>query len=142
MNWGVKIAIGLSLFVGMIIYMVVTCMRQPDIHLVANDYYEQEIAYQTTIDKMNNLQELGVKPTLENMNGGLIADFSTLPEFESIKGEIKFFRPSDPKLDFIKEIKLTQEGKQYIDVSKGKWIIKLNWSNEGKAYYMEQNMIL
>lgn len=142
MNWGIKIGIGMGLFVALVITMVTISMQQKDIHLVASDYYEQEIAYQETIDKMNNLEKLGHKPVLEIQGAGVIADFSSLPEFTSIQGKINFFRPSDPALDFNTDIALTNEGKQYVEAGKGKWIVKLSWNNKGTDYYMEQNVVL
>lgn len=147
MNWGVKVVIGLSFFVGLIISMVVICMRQNDLHLVASDYYEQEIVYQHTIDEMNNLKKLGVQPviTYHHQSASVEVDFSSLPAFSQINGSLRFFRPSDPSLDFTENITLNAEGKQTVageKLHKGKWIVKMQWSNAGIPYYLEQTLVI
>lgn len=147
MNWGTKIIIVMSVFVAGIFYMVFTCMRQTDIQLVAPDYYEQEIAYQGTIDKENNYRGLTSKPkVVDDLESGKMKfDFSTLPDYQSITGKIKFFRPSESKKDFIVDIELGEDGIQWLEknaISPGKWIIKLDWQDGSKQYYNEQTMFI
>ena len=58
MDWGKGIILTLTAFAGIIISMVVICVRQDDIHLVTQNYYEEEIKYQDQIDKMVNASML------------------------------------------------------------------------------------
>lgn len=147
MNWGTKIIIVMSVFVAGIFYMVFTCMRQTDIQLVAPDYYEQEIAYQGVIDKENNYRALEKKPLYKDdvASGDFVVDFSMLPDYTSITGKIKFFRPSESKKDFYVEIEPDANGIQKVDkenLTPGKWIIKLDWDDGSKQYYNEQTMFI
>lgn len=147
MNWGTKIIIVMSVFVAGIFYMVFTCMRQTDIQLVASDYYEQEIVYQNVIDKENNFQALTSKPTFtdELSLNKFKVDFSMLSNYKKIQGSIKFFRPSDSKLDFMVDVKPGDNGIQWIEknhLKPGKWVIKLEWNDGTKDYYNEQTMFL
>ena len=63
MNWGNKIAISFIIFIGIIVTMVVISMKQ-DISLVSTDYYEQEIAYQDQIDRMERTRGLEKQPEI------------------------------------------------------------------------------
>lgn len=49
MNWGKGIIIGMALFMGFIITLVVIMMRQ-DIDLVQEDYYQKELTYNKEYD--------------------------------------------------------------------------------------------
>lgn len=147
MNWGTKIIIVMSVFVAGIFYMVFTCMRQTDIQLVAPDYYEQEIAYQGVIDKENNYRALTNKPALKDdlASGKFKIDFSSIPDYKNMTGQIKFFRPSEAKKDFMVDLQLGDDGIQWLDkenLSPGKWIVKLEWEDGSKQYYNEQTMFI
>lgn len=147
MNWGTKIIIVMSVFVAGIFYMVFTCMRQTDIQLVAPDYYEQEIAYQGVIDKENNYRALTNKPALKDdlASGKFKIDFSSISDYKNMTGQIKFFRPSEAKKDFMVDLQLGDDGIQWLDkenLSPGKWIVKLEWEDGSKQYYNEQTMFI
>ena len=57
MSWGWKITILYLGFVGMILTFVIASTQQ-DFHLVSEDYYAEEIAYQTRIDQTAAAQSL------------------------------------------------------------------------------------
>lgn len=147
MNWGTKVIIVMVLFVSGIFYMISVCVRKSDLQLVTPDYYEQEIAYQGTIDKVNNYNALVNKPRIiddtENMSVNL--DFSQVDQYQSINGDAVFFRPSNSKLDFKVPIELEENGVQQVNKEKikpGKWIVKLDWSNNGIPYYSENTIFI
>jgi hypothetical protein len=145
MNWGNKIILVLVVFIGGMTYMTYTCMKQTDIQLVANDYYEQEIAYQGIINKENNYKALVQKPKLADnlQENKIMVDFSTLENYGQISGKIFFFRPSQSKLDFNTEIQPGTDGVQWIEknkLTKGKWLVRLDWKDANKEYYNEQTL--
>ncbi len=145
MNWGKGITLTIVLFVSFMMFLVITCMRQPDINLVSNDYYEQEINYQQVIDKKKNVENLSSKPSVYLKHNKLVVDFNQLSEREFINGSIQLFRPSDPSLDQIIELSFDSLGYQYISVDqlkKGKWIVKLNWSNTSTDFMIEENIFI
>jgi hypothetical protein len=146
MNWGTKIIVVLSVFIIGIGSMVFICMKQKDMQLVTKDYYEQEIVYQNVIDKENNYRALLKKPVLQDKSENMIVlDFSQMENYQKISGVIYFFRPSQSNLDFRTMVEPDKDGIQYIDktkISKGKWLVKLDWSDGIKEYYNEQTLYL
>lgn len=146
MNWGKGITITIILFVSFIIYLVFTCMKQTDIHLVSADYYEQEIAYQQIIDKKSNLEKLGGKPKLSIISSReLLLDMSGLSQWDQSQGSVQMFRPSDPSLDKQFDLSLDNEGRQIINMDRlksGKWICKISWNRLGTEYYFEQTVMV
>lgn len=136
MNWGKGIFIFYSLFVIAILWVVVFSFSV-DVNLVSNDYYQQEIAYESQIERIKNTDTLAEKPTIV-----LKSNFVelTFPANLKPKGTILFFRPSDSSQDRRIAIALGANGKQQVDFSTqegGKWIAKLTWSQDEKEYYQE-----
>jgi len=138
-SWGTGIVIGIIVFVVISITMTVIFMTQ-DVSLVSDNYYEKSLSYQDEIDKQSRTKSLDEQVKI-NFNGELVT--ISLPSdyiSKDISGEIFFYRPSNPKLDFALPLQLV-EGNQIIPVGrleKGFWRIKLNWVMDGNGYYNER----
>ncbi|MDX5478175.1 MAG: FixH family protein, partial [Cyclobacteriaceae bacterium] len=91
MDWGKGIIVTLVAFGVLIISMVTICVRQDDIHLVTQNYYEEEIKYQDQIEKMINANQLDHEVLVYD-NQLKIVDLH-LPV--GSKGVLHLFRPSD-----------------------------------------------
>ena len=138
-NWGTGIVIGIIVFVVISITMTIIFMTQ-DVSLVSDNYYEKSLSYQDEIDKQSRTNSLNEQVKI-NFNGEIIT-ISIPSDYISkdISGEIFFYRPSNPKLDFVLLLQLV-EGNQNIPVErleKGFWRIKLNWTMDGNGYYNER----
>ncbi|MDX2302929.1 MAG: FixH family protein [Microscillaceae bacterium] len=139
MNWGYKIAL---LYTGFAVFMLtlVSLTFQYKVNLVAKDYYKQEMAYQVEIDKMNNVNQLGEKPTLSYNTVANVLDLR-IPA-EQAEGEILFFRPSDASKDFSIPLLLHNQVQSIPcqELPEGVWRLKINWRSEGKSFYLEQRI--
>lgn len=139
MNWGWRIAIFYGSFVVMMVGMVILAFQQ-DFDLVADNYYEQEIAYQGRIDQLTNASD-------DNQTVGVTANAETVElAFASNASDVKvhFFRPSDDTMDFLleeadvdSEINVPMER-----FSKGKYLVKVEWKSNGKTYFQEADLFL
>ncbi|MCV9386259.1 FixH family protein [Reichenbachiella ulvae] len=142
MNWGHKITIVFILFALFVATLVTICVRQ-DFFLVAPDYYEEELAYQDQIDKMNNFQQLEIKPELNKIDGKVILSFPD--NVALVEGEIHFFRPSHGDFDQKFSIELDSNGQQTFSQDQflsGLWKAKLSWKDSNKSYFNESTIIL
>ena len=141
LNWGTLIAIFYSCFVLFIGWMVYKAFGE-DYDLVTEDYYAQEIQYQDKIDSKSRAKKLtgSLQATIEGKN--LVVLF---PQKEAtLKGEINCFRPSDASKDF-KTAFETTNGRFSIPLKefiRGKYLIKVDWSNEKVNYYEEQTIVI
>lgn len=136
MNWGKGIFIFYSLFVIAILSVVYFAFTQ-EVNLVSEDYYQQEIAYESQIERIKNTESLKNKPTIVLKKSFVELAF---PMELKPKGVIHFFRPSDGSQDRRIAIALGANGTQQVDFSTqeaGKWIVKLTWAQDGKEYYQE-----
>jgi hypothetical protein len=139
-SWGTGIVIGIVVFVVISITMTVIFMTQ-DVSLVSDNYYEKSLSYQTEIDNQSRTKSLDEQVEI-NFNGEVINIlFPSTYLDKNISGEIYFYRPSNPKLDFKIPLDLNEEGNQLIlarNFEKGFWRLKLNWTMEGNGYYNER----
>jgi hypothetical protein len=143
MNWGHKITLVFIAFVGLMAYMVYQSF-QVNIDLVTEDYYQEELKYQQTIDKMKNTRQLGQRISFKQENQQLIVQFPDLFEKE-LNGEINLFRPSDARFDVNTKITLDQNHRQSIstaELAKGYYKVKLDWKDGKKAYYHEESIYI
>jgi hypothetical protein len=139
MSWGWRIALFYGTFVVFMVGMVVLAFQQ-DFDLVADDYYEQEIAYQGRIDQMTNAKEDGQKLKVLNTENAVLLTFPNV--VQDVK--VHVFRPSDDTMDFMLE-----EANVDADIvipndrfTKGKYLIKVEWKNDGKTYFQEQILLI
>lgn len=144
MNFGHKIGIFYGLFVIFMITLVVLCVKQKDISLVSNDYYKKEIAYQAEIEKHRNTEQL-VQPVQITYAGDKQQVSVVFPEDQKgAMGKIQFYRPSDAKKDFSLDLALQEDMAQTIPVNhltKGLWVVKIEWEKAGKAYLKEEKIV-
>jgi hypothetical protein len=132
-------------FLYLIGFIILSLMNRTD--LVTEDYYEQEVAYQDQIDRVERSKDLSQNVNLEYNPSNQIITLEFPADFnpDSITGYILFFRPSDAKQDRIQTIQLDDQGIQIIDgknLSKGMWRIKIFWQVIGEAYYDEKVLSL
>jgi len=124
-----------ALFIGTV---VAVCMRE-DISLVSSDYYNQELAYQDQIKKINNTAGLAIKPSIKIIDGKLIIEFDKTSEIES--GDVLLFCPSNSKMDRRFKLEAARASSRKLDLSglaTGMYRVKLSWRLNGSDYYQEE----
>lgn len=139
MNWGTRIAIGYGAFVVFIMALVVMAFQQ-DFDLVADDYYEQEIAYQGRIDQMTNAQD-------DNQQVNIVkTDSSYELAFASAANDVKvhIFRPSDDTKDIVVEESVVASNLSIPSdqLIAGKYLVKVEWKVDEKTYFQEQTLFV
>lgn len=141
MDWGKGIILVFIVFGILMGTLVTICVRQDDMHLVTQNYYEEEIKYQEHIDRVINTHLLEHEILIFDSKMKTV-DLH-LPV--GAKGTLHFFRPSDARLDKKLEVNITDSKSNAIDVKDlkaGYWKVKLTWSEAGKDYYQEKNITI
>ena len=142
-NWGTGIFISYIAFMLLTILTAVYFMNQ-DVNLVTDDYYQQEIKYQDQIDKIERTNSLPEKPVIDFDGVRVKVLFPESLFKKNVTGQIHFYRPSNPKLDFNIPLSLNENGIQFISTKQltaGFWRLKLNWTMNGVEYFNEKEVI-
>jgi hypothetical protein len=143
-SWGWKIVILYCSFVAMMLFLVVLSVRE-NIDLVVDNYYEQDLKYETQIQKMKNAKQLQQDITLQYA----VSDKQVVLHYpkleETLQGNITLFRPSDRKLDFQVPINVDSANSQVIsaaDMKTGLWRVKIEWAQGKTPYYTEHTVFV
>lgn len=110
-----------------------------NIDLVTEEYYKQELVYESHLVKMRNAQALS-QPVQVRVNGqGVEVQF---PQLEAqVKGQLQIFRPSDAQYDRLVTLLPDAQGRQMLDVKgmpAGLYRLKIDWQAGNTSYYTEQ----
>ena len=114
-NWGTGIVIAFVLFISFILFFVIKASTQKKYNydLVSEEYYKDELNYQTDIDKLNNTKELNIKITTIKTKDGIEIAFPENYITESINGKVSLYRPylivSSTRLYLLMSFVLPQE---------------------------------
>ncbi|MDX5584597.1 MAG: FixH family protein [Aureibaculum sp.] len=141
-NWGTAMVIAMVLFMAFILQFVYRSIAvdKYEHHLVSEDYYKDELYYQQEIDKMNNASKLTQNVKVDRGGEGMLVSFPDEMNFTKITGIVYFQRPSDERLDFKKEISLSDHIMLITDdkLINGKWKVKIDWKYGDDEYLFKK----
>jgi nitrogen fixation protein FixH len=130
---------------GMAAWVVVAVRNDPE--LVRADYYEQEIAYQKQIDRLNRTAAVRgeVSVSYESAEQRIALRLPVTHLGDKSVGTIRFYRPSNAKLDFELPLALDATGAQRIPTDKlqgGLWKVRVQWTSGGQEFFHDQSVVL
>ncbi|WP_299526009.1 FixH family protein [Winogradskyella sp.] len=143
-NWGTAIVIAFIGFIGFIMYFVVNMAANDeyDHDLVVEDYYQQELKFQTEIDKEENSKALKTNISWQKTQEGILITFPEDLNIKDIKGIVFLYRPSNKQLDFETLISLSNHNLLIPDnrLLGGRWNIKIDWTYNNNAYLFKEEI--
>lgn len=145
-SWGKGLTIAIILFVCATLG-VVTYIISLDYHMVSNHHYEEAVNYQKHINRVEESRALKEPVTVTfNQNHSLITiQFPSSINLRTLTGTVELYRPSNATLDKKYDLFLNDEGIQRISTSTltgGKWVVKINWTSAGTAYYKQESIFI
>ncbi len=142
MNWGKSIVLVFIAFAGFIGTMVYLMTRER-IDLVRDDYYQDEIAYQQHIDRVNRTSTNKALFAMTYQSDQQQVSF-VLPDSLQ-KATITFYRPADRLADFNVEVASPNPVRKTVStakMAKGYWRVQLAWSDGRRDYYKENDLFI
>jgi len=140
-HWGHGITIFYLFFVAAIVTILIASF-DVDRSLVADDYYAKDLAYQSQYEKTQNVlngneEDIAVN-VLEEQE--IIEILITSPH--PINGTVQIYRPSDASQDFNVKILGNKTSISTKTMIKGKWRLKIEWTEASKAFYYEHEVYI
>ncbi len=142
LNWGTALG-GIYVTYMCVMLGMVYVSRQHDVNLVAPDYYQKELDYQSEIDATNNTRSLAEKVKVDYNGQNITINLSKFDS--SAKGSVTLFRSSDHNLDQRMPLAISDDAKMVIPtkgLKRGVWIVKLKWESDGEKYQFEDSVFL
>jgi hypothetical protein len=140
MNWGIKIALGLGVFMTFIMVLAYFMMTSKNDDLVDADYYEKGINYNVDYEKKSRVAKDQATPEV------LIADQQLMITFvQEATGTVKLIRTADKAMDKNMILK-TDSLNQFIipikGLATGLWKLQIDWNSNGGSYLYEKEVML
>ena len=115
--------------------------------LVRPDYYEQELRYQSQIDRAQRTRLAAAQATVayDSAKSCITIAVPPAPAAGSIAGTIELYRPSAGALDRSFPLNLDANGRQSLDAANlapGLWRVRLSWTVENQDYYLDQKVVV
>ena len=141
-NWGTGIVLAFIGFIGFILYFIIT-MNVNDLYdhdLVSEDYYAEELAYQSDIEKLKNAEKLDENISYLKTTEGLKIEFPKDLDYKKITGKVFLYRPSNKQLDFETAISLSNPHLLIPDnrLVDGRWNMKIDWQYNSVSYLFKE----
>tara|TARA_R110002073_G_scaffold72537_1_gene177428 strand:- start:422907 stop:423356 length:450 start_codon:yes stop_codon:yes gene_type:complete len=145
-NWGTGIVIAFVLFMSFILFFIIKASTQEkySYDLVSEEYYKDELNYQSDIDKYNNTKELGVVLKFLKIPEGIEVVFPNNYQTITIKGNMSLYRPSNQSLDLDIPFVLSKQTTLLIPDNKlvgGRWDIKVHWTQQDKEFLYKKEFV-
>jgi len=138
-NWGWKIALLYTGFVCFMLFLGYKASKEK-VELVTENYYDEELKYQSHIDKMQLTDSLHVKPDWQVSGNKIAMLFPQKNGTEGITGNIHFYCPSDEKSDFNLPFTATPQKQLSISSNKlhhGTYKMQIDWKQGKSDFYTE-----
>lgn len=140
MSWAYKILILIGGFILMILGFVYVSLKQSN-PMVDENYYEQELLFQSKIEGAKEFANLEQKLKLSSEGNDLILNLA-IPNGKIIQeGYVRFIHLQDPKSDFDLNLKSNSETRIKIPedrIQKGRYLVKAGYTCDSKYYYVEE----
>ncbi len=144
-NWGAGLVIGMVLFMGFIVFLVVRMTTNDKLNhdLVTEEYYKRELAYQDEIDAEKNSHSFSKNITGQRVENGWLLTFPSEVDLTEVEGTVFLYRPSNKKLDF--ELPIQSSGSNLLipdqNLLDGRWNITIVWSLDGEDYLYKNEIV-
>lgn len=144
LNWGTSIAIVYITFATVMVGMVIKS-KSFDHALVVDNYYEEDLKYQSHLNKLANSRTLTNDLTINEKADEHSLYFHFPKEFRQVDGKILLYRPDDMRKDIEVKIQPDEQKMQVVPTNKllpGRWKVKVDWQGDGKEFFKEETIFL
>ena len=135
-NWGTGIFLFYTFFATTLFYQVYKS-TQYDHSLVVDNYYEKDLNYQSTLNKLNNSNALATPLQINYYDILQLVELEFPKEMKNINGNILFYRASNKKEDVRLPVEVGMDNciNVFIRTLKpGVWKIEVDWIGDGTPY--------
>ncbi len=135
-SWGVGITLSIIVFMLISVMFIYIAFNQ-DVNLVRDDYYEAEVKYNETMEKVKRTSALVDKLKISVIENNIQLQFPKISKSENINGNILLYRPSERNKDLSITIRPDSNYLQTINTANmlsGMWKVKVDWTADSISY--------
>jgi hypothetical protein len=140
--WPYGIIFTFVLFISCTVGLVVmACGHKSE--LVSSDYYEQEIRFQSHLERAARAQSLPALVSYQSETRQIRIELAQTAGADKANGQIHLYRPSSAGLDRHLNLDTDAHGIQLVEAANlqaGLWKVRLTWSAAGKDFFLERSI--
>ncbi len=128
-------------FIGMASVVIIAATHRD--HLVSDNYYEQELKFQTQIDDAARARAVGATIQYEAAVAKVIIRVPVAQLAQKFSGKVTFYRADAPKLDRESLLEPKADGTQTVELAPfaaGPWRVRVQWTADDKNYFIEEKI--
>lgn len=143
LNWGKSIVLAMILFIGFIMYMVVTMITDKayDHDMVVEEYYKKEQTLNEKLESQNNGETVKKFINFQANTKGLLVSMSE--ELNDISNSnVSAYRASDKSKDFTSVLKFSDKNEALVqrELIPGLWQFTLSFSINDKDFLITKTL--
>lgn len=140
-TWGTGIFLFYTVFASSLIFQVYQSTRY-DHSLVVEDYYAQDLAYQSIYERKQNSLSLSEPVIAQTTADGNWLELTFPEEVGAVRGEVLLYRPSTRNLDVNVPLVFAPDSPRFVrlpvdQLTSGRWIAKISWEADGREFLDE-----
>lgn len=142
--WPYGVIAAFLLFAGGLATTVTIAVTHPE-NLVNDNYYENEVQFQSQIDNTARAQKAGAALRCDPAAQKMVIALPAAQLTQKFSGTVRLYRPDSPKQDRELALAPNPDGTQTLTLTPlapGPWLLKVAWQADGKGYYLEQKFIV
>jgi hypothetical protein len=143
LNWGFGITVAIILFMTFILSFVFRAARIST-DLYAEDYYQQELDFQSEIDAVSAAEGYKNDLYFSQNDKEIVVHFKSDMTWDKMGAKLYFYRPDDAKLDrsisFVPQNGIQLISKEHF--KKGNYEVKLMWKENETGYLVKQSIYI
>ena len=123
--------------------IVLACTHRTE--LVSADYYEQEIRFQTQLDRQRRARESGALVAYEPEARRIRIALRNAREGQPVSGRVHLYRPSAAGLDRQVSLATDLAGVQFLDAEgllPGLWKVRVDWMVGSESFFLDQSLVI
>jgi len=140
--WPLGILAVFAVFItGTVVLIVLAASQKED--LVSQNYYEQELRYQSRLDNLERATRAGASVVYDSGARRILVSLPASQITPMLTGSVQFYRPSEAGLDRELPLRPNEAGRQVIDANQlqpGLWKVHVCWSTGGQEYQLDGSL--
>jgi len=140
--WPLGIVVTFALFfIGMASVVAIAVTHRD--HLVNDNYYEQELKFQSQIDGAARARAAGATVHYSAAGGDVVITLPVAQLAQKFSGTVTLYRANDPQLDRQFPLEPKTDGTQTVNVNTeklaaGPWSVRAAWTADGQDFFIEE----
>ncbi len=145
--WPYGILAAFVIFIGGLITLVTTAQRHGRSELVAPDYYDQEIRYQTHMDaeQRTAAMQSEIRVDYDAASQTVALGLPRQHGEAGVEGRVEFYRPSGAAQDRALPLRVQRDGTQIVEaqgLAPGLWDVRLRWQSGTKEFAASRRILV